>query len=297
MIMAKKWIIACLASIGFAVPYFVEAQCIKHAGHEIVSAIPLEEGGCLSTVELCLQKSTSVTYEMDFQINFMEGALDKKYNVSTLPTGEVLCHTFEFISSCDVFLSLTGYGRTIDKEFCGVWSTLMALPVDLVSFQVKKVNENEVCLEWEVAQEIGIDFYKVQRSNNGHDFNTLDQVVAQAENMDHMIYEWCDHNPADQDNLYRLVIIENDGRISYSQVVSADQSEKRSEASLDVFPVPSSSLVTIKGRKGRLKAYTVQGQEVELSLLSNDQVDISAWSKGLYWVEDDHGQRAKLLKQ
>ena len=295
--MAKKWIIACLASIGFTVPYIIEAQCIKHAGHEIISAIPLEDGGCLSTVELCLQKSMSIAYEMDFQINFMEGAMDKKYNVSTLPTGDVLCHTFEFISSCDVFLSLTGYGRTIEKEFCGVWSTLMALPVDLVYFGVSKARSNQICLEWEVVEEIGIDFYKVQRSSNGTDFNTLDQVPAVAENADRLIYEWCDDNPSINDNLYRLVIIEDDGRISYSQVVATDLNRSEVVKSLDVFPVPSSSVVTIKGGKGRLKAYSVYGQEMELDQLTNGQVDISSWSKGLYWVEDDQGQRVKLLKQ
>ena len=297
MIMAKKWIIACLASMNFAVPYIVETQCIKHAGHEIISAIPLEEGGCLSTVELCLQKSSGNAYEMDFQINFMEGALDKKYNVSTLPTGNVLCHTFEFISSCDVFLSLTGYGRTVDKEFCGVWSTLMALPVDLVYFGISKTRSDQICLEWEVAQEVGIDSYKVQRSEDGNQFYTLDRVIAAAENMDRMVYEWCDNDPANEDNLYRLVIIENDGRISYSQVVASDRNQLTIDESMDVYPVPSSSVVTISGNSGQLKAYSVYGVEVEVNQMSNGQVDISSWPKGLYWVEDDQGHRAKLLKQ
>jgi endonuclease I len=102
-----------------------------------------------------------------------------------------------------------------------VWNStctgLGALPVTLISM-VGKLNGSRVELTWEVASETNLRGYTIQRSTNGSDFQSLQEVNAAGRST----YSWADdiQNLTGRRLYYRLAMTDIDGSIKYSGVYS-----------------------------------------------------------------------------
>ncbi len=104
----------------------------------------------------------------------------------------------------------------IDAGLVGPMTDL-TLPVELVSFQAVKQNE-EALLKWITATEINSDYFLVERSANGILFETLGSVSAAGNSTLAIDYSFTDRNPIIGVNYYRLKLVDQDGDYSYSQV-------------------------------------------------------------------------------
>lgn len=269
--------------------------CLRHVSHQVVSADPLPNGKCFAVVELCLAKHTTAMTEMDFQLNHREGFIDQQYNVADEPRGHIICHHFEFQTECDMYFSLTGYGRTASKSFCGAWSTFRALPVDIISFGGQYLN-NQVCLEWEVANELDIERYVIESSEDGKIFIPQYQVAATASQIEQHTYQECLPYQNNGEYIYRLAIHEVTGETWHSQVISIETQPSES-SELTLYPVPCGDVLRIPGSEDQVEIINIQGQRMQYTTGGSDQINVTNLESGWYVARLSNGRIGKFLKK
>jgi hypothetical protein len=101
------------------------------------------------------------------------------------------------------------------------WWTLSSqsspLPVELLSFDAK-AQGGLVKLDWITASEINNDYFTVERSRNGYDFNDLLTVDGNGSTSSVSNYTAYDEQPYSGVNYYRLRQTDFDGRSSHSEI-------------------------------------------------------------------------------
>lgn len=88
------------------------------------------------------------------------------------------------------------------------------LPIELISFEVSKLNKNEALLTWLSEKEIGFDRFEIERSSSLKDF----EVIGTIEGSNQRNYQFIDKNPLLGNNYYRLKMIDIDGKYKYSEL-------------------------------------------------------------------------------
>ncbi|MEM8568271.1 MAG: T9SS type A sorting domain-containing protein [Bacteroidota bacterium] len=88
-----------------------------------------------------------------------------------------------------------------------------ALPVELLKFEGETLKGNNY-LTWETASELNNDFFELQRSSDGFDYETIARVDGQGTTVQITKYEYVDSNPLSGFNYYRLTQTDIDGTIT-----------------------------------------------------------------------------------
>ncbi|RYE14802.1 MAG: T9SS type A sorting domain-containing protein [Sphingobacteriales bacterium] len=111
-----------------------------------------------------------------------------------------------------------GKAYLFDGDLCGI----VVLPATLLSFKAEKQN-NKVALEWISVDEHDLDKYELERSTDGINFSPIAIVFAKGEQKN--TYTYPDDRPVQGNNYYRLRIVDNNGKHTYSntQVVQFNQ--------------------------------------------------------------------------
>jgi hypothetical protein len=181
------------------------------------------------------------------------------------------------------------------------------LPVNFVRFSALR-NNGSVKLVWDVAGEINLHEYKVQRSTNGSIWEDLTAIPATGSSS----YTWTDAYPATGKNFYRICSVDMDGRLKYTQVVSSDAGVSASRISASPNPFREYADVNInlaEGSELSMQLIGTNGQviwEYHSSLSAGSHVirinEIARFAAGVYQlvVRSTNGtkyQKISILKQ
>ena len=99
-----------------------------------------------------------------------------------------------------------------------------SLPLDLITFTGSLQSNNTTLLKWKTENEINSAYFDIERSADGRNFTSIGQVTATGGIYGSVTnnYQFIDVNVFNQPSpalLYRLKIVDNDGRYKYSNVV------------------------------------------------------------------------------
>ncbi|GEM_PF-6569279 len=120
----------------------------------------------------------------------------------------------------------------------GTSSSGNVLPIVLIGFDAY-ARGTEVVIEWSTAVEIDCDYYEIQRSSNGRDFQTI-MTVSGAGNSDHRIdYLELDRNPLQGKSFYRLKQVDFDGTFWISNASVVEFQGELSELEVLIYPNPA----------------------------------------------------------
>ena len=168
-----------------------------------------------------------------------------------------------------------------------IWQCTGLLPVTLIDFNANKYNES-VVLTWSASRETNFKNYEVERSTDAVNFSFAG--IVKGENFAN--YSFTDKElPTVKIVFYRLKMVDMDGKISYSKIVSVRLNKLFSSAV--VYPNPAKNTLTVKLQNnlkiaGELKVVDVVGRIVlqqKISALQNNiQVDVKALPAGRYFV-------------
>jgi hypothetical protein len=103
------------------------------------------------------------------------------------------------------------------------------LPVELVSFSGRNINKRTNLLEWETATEINSDYFLLERSIDGHNFEIIGRLDAAGNSLTAIQYQLEDFDFQNKLDYYRLKIMDIDGSFEYSEILSIEISEDNSE--------------------------------------------------------------------
>lgn len=97
----------------------------------------------------------------------------------------------------------------------------VVLPVELLYFQSEK-NSEGIMLTWATVLERNFNFFEVQHSQNGRDYEAMGVVEASGQNRETLQrYQYVDQRPYRGQRYYRLKCVDLDGTFEYSQVVTS----------------------------------------------------------------------------
>lgn len=176
------------------------------------------------------------------------------------------------------------------------------LPVTFMGIVAKKITDNAVSVIWDVADEIDVKHYEVERSTNGVNFTTVGTVSAHGK----AAYSYTDNQAVNGTVFYRVRNVDLDGKFKYSSVVRV--TGKRT-MSIKMFPMPAFRNVTIQhdrtGTNASLTVTTMDGRTVKQMALPaasyQTNLELNGMAPGMYLVRLDDGNGAvetvKLVKQ
>ncbi len=181
-----------------------------------------------------------------------------------------------------------------------VLTTPCALPIELLSFSVFKIN-NGALLKWQTATEQNSDYFIIEKSTDGITFKEAGRVKAAGNSNAILSYSFTDEAFISGTVYYRLKEIDFDGLYTYSNTQQLRQS---GSGFATLFPNPSDQSFNLIISAGSVKANlkTVTGSFIaEIKLEENGTASFgNELASGIYILElrsEDSVEFIKLIKQ
>lgn len=114
--------------------------------------------------------------------------------------------------------------------------TSSLLSVELLNFGGKVIDNNAIDLFWETASEINNDYFTLQRSDGGIQFEDIRIIKGKGTTSVKSNYAFRDTKPKRGFNYYRLRQTDFDGSFKFSNIIVFDLAQKK--AQLEIFPNP-----------------------------------------------------------
>ena len=111
------------------------------------------------------------------------------------------------------------------------------LPIELIDFSATVVGSN-VELSWVTASEINNDYFTLEQSRNGIDFNIIGTIDGAGNSITLKKYSFTHVNPVEGIIYYRLKQTDMDGGAVYFKMISA--SVQKNDFSFMIYPNPIS---------------------------------------------------------
>ncbi|MDQ6477395.1 T9SS type A sorting domain-containing protein [Dyadobacter sp. LHD-138] len=159
------------------------------------------------------------------------------------------------------------------------------LPVTLVKFKAKTLENQRNLLEWSTTAETNNDYFEVQRSNDAQAFETIGVREGMGDTKTLVDYEYTDEKPFKDIVYYRLKQVDFDGTFAYSRIIAVI---KKEEQHADyIFPNPTGSTVEVAAEGSDVTEVTIIDSRGRIVLIekSPSQIDVSSLSKGDYIVQ------------
>lgn len=168
-------------------------------------------------------RSTAGTFQPDFVIT--DAGINNHapvFRIASLSGDETLAFGAE-AKYADGIQSFTATGFTIGTEdrsqdehnemdyMAMAGGSLSLLPIELLSFNVQNTSGNVVEISWTTGSEINNDFFQIERSSNGIDFEVIETIHGAGNSNDVINYKTFDTNPPEGIVYYRIRQVDFDG--------------------------------------------------------------------------------------
>ncbi len=175
----------------------------------------------------------------------------------------------------------------------GIAQSLTPLPIELTNFNGEEIGEDNL-LTWNTESEYNNDYFTLERSRNGIDFEILG-IINGAQNSTTLLkYEMFDYAPFPGITYYRLKQTDYNGEYSYSQTIVLRREIDLAIIS-ELFPNPATQSVNFDIQSPRtgsvaIEVYDNSGrlimtQEYTVHKGSNSyNIDINDLAKGVYSI-------------
>lgn len=116
------------------------------------------------------------------------------------------------------------------------------LPVELILFAGKDEG-GQIRLDWSTATETNNDYFDVQHSTDGANFQTIGQVAGAGTSATQNNYYFVHHNPASGINYYRLKQVDFDGNFEFHYVIAvhSESIALSNNQEFSIYPNPYST--------------------------------------------------------
>jgi len=172
------------------------------------------------------------------------------------------------------------------------------LPVKLVSFEGRRTDDQRTRLDWKVAEQENIEAYQIEYSLNGKSFAKIGRIKANTlTNTDYTYSDSLSH--AGNRAYYRLKIIEADGKMATSRIISVRLPETDQ---LIAYPIPAKNDLWIDWKKADATSlqfidYTGRVLKTVKKSGSSQKVDISGLPAGIFILKANGNQVIKVVKE
>jgi hypothetical protein len=187
-------------------------------------------------------------------------------------------------------VNISGFVSTLVVTFMGqgsfsignmFWSN--ALPVKWISFSGNRLNNGAVELKWITENEDKCDRYSIEESLDGQNFTQKGSIKPKGS--DRNSYNFTDYNPANGNSFYRIVEVDIDGRLHYTNIILIKDGNVGTHR-LTVSPNPSSDYILLNAKGNvqlkKIEIFNDLGSKMYQSVSGNNQINISFLKQGIY---------------
>ena len=230
-----------------------------------------------------------------FNINDIRLLLDDDGDFSDatiLSTADGLTFSVGSIIVAGISPSLIPVGETKYITIASI-SEDTPLPISLVKFEARVINNNQVKLDWATASEVNNDYFTIERSIDAVNWENIQEIEGAGNSSLHLDYAAIDRNPSLGTSYYRLKQTDFDDRYTYSQLKSVNVKMSR-HAQVVISPNPASTQILIEGDEeelSQIRICNLYGQDVTKftpTINANKTsvlIDLTGLSSGMYLVK------------
>lgn len=205
-----------------------------------------------------------------------------------------------------IYIAATSTSHQLeDFALLSLQNDAVALPLSLRSFR-GQVKGDDVLLEWRTASEQNTAAFHIERRVDGINFQTIGTVEAAGTSMLVQEYSFTDVAPSAGMNYYRLKVVDLDGRISYSGIVTIRLANDGA-AGLMAFPNPVQQVLQVRFNAVEHDKVNLQiidgagrvvrtGQYVSTGSTLSIPVDVRGLGAGSYTLVVT-GKKGRVVKQ
>lgn len=177
------------------------------------------------------------------------------------------------------------------------------LPISLVEFNASRIID-AVQLTWITATELNNDYFTIERSADGYQFEAIHTEKGAGNSNSWLNYSWVDHSPLSGINYYRLKQTDFDGTSTYSTIRTVDfnQASALNNPWVNVYPNPANdgqvylSFGSIESSEVQVSIYNLAGQLLQQYQGSNQsgetlKINIQDLPVGLYTLTVQNGNQ------
>lgn len=198
----------------------------------------------------------------------------------------ILFNPRAYITKYYPFAGSLGDGAT-NSPILGIF---IPLPLKLMEFKGEQEREKNILL-WITANEEQTASFIIQRSADALQYKDIGTVAAAGDYSGTLQYRYEDVQPLDKNNYYRLKMLDQDGKFTYSSVILLKRYGTGS--TLTVFPNPTTQSVQIMmSRASANENITAQLVDMSGKVLQQKQIvhnstirfDLDAYVPGIYLI-------------
>ena len=225
--------------------------------------------------------SCGLLFELDCSDDGLEGEVETIYYTEAGFTGDDI----ETRENEVYYLRIIDfYNESAQFNISALGST--ALPVNILSFDAKALNNKTVQLTWNVAAEVDVREYTIERSNDNRNWSAIGSVKASQKST----YGFNDNSPVSGVNYYRLAVKDVNAAVAFSDIRTVNFSGKGNMA---LYPNPANNTLYVSGTDDKnvvVSIYNEVGQIVN-TLSSNGEtirtggIDVSQLLPGAYSIQ------------
>ncbi len=176
------------------------------------------------------------------------------------------------------------------------------LPITLLNFDATP-KDRSVLLDWATATEINNDYFTIEKSQDGENWNVFEIVNGAGNSQTTISYSTIDNYPFKGLSYYRLKQTDFDGQSMYSGLRSVYFAPASS--GLNIYPNPTEEYIVLDGdfsTEGKVEILSLDGKNVSGNctvIQSSDErlvLDLSSLSDGIYILVHD-ADTYKIVKR
>ena len=241
--------------------------------------------------------------------NGQRGTAQKTVNIA--PVIQEIVNRPGYTASSDIALIIEGTGKRKAYSYNGdpanvatltvIYDLNGPLPVELLDVSAN-LHDHGVKVDWTTASEENNDYFTVERSIDGRNFEALGNVQGQGTTSEINKYSFLDKAPKRGLNYYRIKQTDFDGKFSHSSVVSVNF---ESEDFIDLFPsVVNESVNIVRGGEqlelAKVNIHDITGKVFKSSEIQKNETEISLdltdLISGVYFISINNDITVKTFK-
>lgn len=253
----------------------------------------------ISSCEYWKLERTSGTSAVQVSILWDEDRCAVPVSLSHLVIGSWNGNQWNNLGSAGLLGDLSSGSLTTEVEVSNFEAFVLASKANLdpqfvlLSFVALNGPNNSVLVNWSTGTEFNNEFFTVERSINGQDWETLGIQPSLGNSQQTVSYQMTDALPYFGLSYYRLKQTSIDGNGQYFFPVSVNVNTPTNNEML-IFPNPSSDFIKVYGLAEELedlKVFNTTGQELpkriveEFSTINQKTLDLSTYSPGVYYIQ------------
>lgn len=187
--------------------------------------------------------------------------------------------------------------RTGNFCFCGSTGlTSIALPIKLLSFSGSFIGK-QIILQWTASQQQSGSYFEIEKSINGNSFITVGREPVIDANGTPVNYHFEENASATGTTLYRLKMVDIDGKFGYSDIVKLDNDNKHLSSGFTVKQDDHNHQIIIySDTDTEAEVYSLTGSKLATyHLAKGNNFFYNEWKPGMYIIrKKDTGETQKF---